>query len=601
MEQEQQHIENEDQMGREQGQIEHEGHIEHEGQIEHEEQIGEEQVHEEEIMGEQLDQEQHPQISRNHQESMSTMLESLFYSKLNLYERTFTTSHADVALNICTPDITDGFMFFDEIHALAGPRLIRDCKSYVGMQSGSCRTTRSYNASNYKCIIHTALPTLPSTTRIVDVEIAQMAIKRCLNEALARGAQTIAVPSFFPCFSPLVSAEFLLKVISNWMYLTDQKGQLSKLREIQILCHSPMVFRIFKGMINKLYADLMEIAAKHGVENTTLFDVYGVVFRRKNYTSPARFDYPRPHPLLPDMDGYYNYEEEFMPERRRRRRHRGDELEVPPPEQQVRLELSAKLQPSVLVLDDKDGLKRQYRLTNKSKDGRKLYFRCSFCDTLIRKTNIRIRAKITLQDGRIMGEQFPKHHPDCKPRNPEELAVQQIDRKSRREVKEGVLQPREAYEKARQRAMQYHHELRAHSMSMQDSSMEMDGSNQGVTEREIQPKLEHLEYNDLPNFPDWQRIRQQYFRMRKVGEIQKHNQMQVRTDALRQATFIENDDDETMLVEVDDPDAVQVEDMVDVGLPEPRRGPRILVHHREQPQLQEEVPHEVVEEVQEAA
>lgn len=41
-------------------------------------------------------------------------------------------------------------------------------------------------------IIHTALPTLPQTTRIVDVEIAQMAIKRCLNEAIARGAQTVA-------------------------------------------------------------------------------------------------------------------------------------------------------------------------------------------------------------------------------------------------------------------------------------------------------------------------------------------------------------------------------------------------------------------------
>lgn len=84
---------------------------------------------------------------------------------------------------------------------------------------------------------------------------------------------------------------------------------------------------------------------------------------------------------------------------------------------QVQLELSAKLQPSVLVLDDRDGLKRQYRLTNKSKDGRKLYFRCSYCDTLIRKTNVPIRAKITLQDGAIVGEQFPEHHPDCKPKD----------------------------------------------------------------------------------------------------------------------------------------------------------------------------------------
>lgn len=114
---------------------------------------------------------------------------------------------------------------------------------------------------------------------------------------------------------------------------------------------------------------------------------------------------------------------------------------------QIQLELSAKLQPSVLVLDDKNGLKRQYRLTNKSKDGRKLYFRCSYCDTLIRKTNIRVRAKITLLDGQIVGEQFPKHHPECRPKTAEDLMVQQLDRKSRREVKDGIMQPREAYEK----------------------------------------------------------------------------------------------------------------------------------------------------------
>jgi hypothetical protein len=109
--------------------------------------------------------------------------------------------------------------------------------------------------------------------------------------------------------------------------------------------------------------------------------------------------------------------------------------------------LSAKLQPSVLILDDKDGLKRQYRLTNKSKDGRKLYFRCSYCDTLIKKTGEKVRAKITLQDGRIVGDAFPEHHPDCKAKNTEEIMVQQIDRKSRREVKEGRMRPREAYDK----------------------------------------------------------------------------------------------------------------------------------------------------------
>jgi hypothetical protein len=50
----------------------------------------------------------------------------------------------------------------------------------------------------------------------------------------------------------------------------------------------------------------------------------------------------------------------------------------------LELELSAKLAPTLLCLDDENGGKRQYRLTNKSSDGRKLYFRCSRCDTVVK-------------------------------------------------------------------------------------------------------------------------------------------------------------------------------------------------------------------------
>jgi hypothetical protein len=148
----------------------------------------------------------------------------------------------------------------------------------------------------------------------------------------------------------------------------------------------------------------------------------------------------------PRVVGYAD-DDDDKPRRRRTRNSNGDYSDQLGEQIPVQLELSAKLQPSVLILDDKDGLKRQYRLTNKSKDGRKLYFRCSYCDTLIKKTGINTRAKITLQDGRIVGEAYPDHHPDCKPKNSEEIMVQQIDRKSRRDVKEGKLGPREAYEK----------------------------------------------------------------------------------------------------------------------------------------------------------
>lgn len=125
------------------------------------------------------------------------------------------------------------------------------------------------------------------------------------------------------------------------------------------------------------------------------------------------------------------------------------------------LVLSAKLEPTILNLKDENGLKRQYRMTNRSKDGRKLYFRCSRCDTLAKKKSKAddnsevngedgrpeaIRARLIICNGEVVGEEYPQHHPDCQPWTDEQLLVQQIDRSSRKTVKEGLLQPFEAYQ-----------------------------------------------------------------------------------------------------------------------------------------------------------
>lgn len=113
------------------------------------------------------------------------------------------------------------------------------------------------------------------------------------------------------------------------------------------------------------------------------------------------------------------------------------------------LMLSAKLEPTILNLKDENGYKRQYRMTNRSSDGRKLYFRCSRCDTLSKKNTDAIRARLIISNGEIVGEEFPQHHPECQPWTHEQLLVQQIDRSSRKTVKEGLLQPFEAYQDVR--------------------------------------------------------------------------------------------------------------------------------------------------------
>ena len=157
----------------------------------------------------------------------------------------------------------------------------------------------------------------------------------------------------------------------------------------------------------------------------------------------------------------------------------------------------------------------------------------------------KVRAKITLQDGRIVGDAFPEHHPDCKAKNTEEIMVQQIDRKSRREVKEGRLRPREAYDKALELAMQYNYQVNTTT-----------GSNSTDPDESINKDMTQPDQASLPKFPEWQRIRQQYFRMRKVGERLKNDNLKQREQLMRSATYIIKEDDEEVEVEIEDEDIV---------------------------------------------
>jgi hypothetical protein len=48
----------------------------------------------------------------------------------------------------------------------------------------------------------------------------------------------------------------------------------------------------------------------------------------------------------------------------------------------------------------------------------------------------------------------------------------------------------------------------------------------------------------LPKFPEWQRIRQQYFRMRKVGERLKNDTMKQREQLMKNATYVIKEDND---------------------------------------------------------
>ncbi|KAL3069728.1 hypothetical protein niasHS_015962 [Heterodera schachtii] len=374
---------------------------------------------------------------------------SLFRGKVIVCRESIEEVNSDCFINFSCPNILSGTESFKRIHDLAGPELAHECEKFLHIFPTSSRVTSSFLATNFKFIVHTVVPNPLDFTRLIDMKKVYICIRNSLELAVEEGAKTIAFPCHFPGLSPRVACELILRIFTVWIHRCKYSDELT---EIKITCDFEPIFHQFVQSARSLYEEANTIGHKFV-------------------------------PAFAQQHAAYIHNRTKMDRPRRNRLRRL--YEFPPPDApQVRLELSAKLAPTILVLDDEHGMKRQYRLTNRSRDGRKLYFRCSRCDTLIKKDGHQfgIRAKLIVEDGHIVSERFPQHHPLCVPKPLEEVLVQQVDRTSRREVKDGYLLPQDAYRKALDR-------------------MRFEARQLGMAVEEC--------------FPDWPKLRQQYCRIRK--------------------------------------------------------------------------------------
>ena len=86
---------------------------------------------------------------------------------------------------------------------------------------------------------------------------------------------------------------------------------------------------------------------------------------------------------------------------------------------------------------------------------------------------------------------YPQHHPECVAKPLEQVLIQQVDRTSRREVRDLFLLPQDAYKKALDR-------------------MNFEARQLGLSVEEC--------------FPEWPKLRQQYCRLRKQAVMQKQQE-----------------------------------------------------------------------------
>lgn len=56
------------------------------------------------------------------------------------------------------------------------------------------------------------------------------------------------------------------------------------------------------------------------------------------------------------------------------------------------------------------------------------------------------RARIRTVDGRIVGNAYPTHHPDCRPMSARIFKAREIDTGCRYRIKQGLISPRQAWD-----------------------------------------------------------------------------------------------------------------------------------------------------------
>lgn len=111
----------------------------------------------------------------------------------------------------------------------------------------------------------------------------------------------------------------------------------------------------------------------------------------------------------------------------------------------IQLQLSRNLSPTILTIEEEDGLLRQYRMTTQTREGDTSYFRCSRCESLMRHTNNEYRPKITVKNGYIVGTCYPEHHPHCNAIKKYDVIIQQMDREARMNMSKQECETRGFY------------------------------------------------------------------------------------------------------------------------------------------------------------